>query len=128
MSRVCSNSVGVFLLLSLSPSWHLLFDLGNQVDAVACWLYWAVLPKSGGILELPGKLVRNSDSQGRNPERFFFKNLFTLFIYFWLRWVFVAVHGLSLVAVNGGYSSLRCAGFSLWWLLLLQSMGSRPQA
>ena len=46
-------------------------------------------------------------------------------IYFWLHWVFVAVHGLSLVAVSGGYSSLWCTGFSLRWLLLLQSMGSR---
>ena len=31
----------------------------------------------------------------------YFKNLF---IYFWLHWVFVAVRGLSLVAVSGGYS------------------------
>ena len=56
----------------------------------------------------------------------FFFNLFILFIYyFWLHRVFISAHGLSLVAVSGGYSSLRCAGFSLWWLLLLQSMGSR---
>ena len=34
------------------------------------------------------------------------------FTYFWLRWVFVAAHRLSLVAARGGYSSLRCAGFS----------------
>ena len=34
------------------------------------------------------------------------------FIQFWLRWVFVAVRGLSLVVVSGGYSSLRCTGFS----------------
>ena len=47
------------------------------------------------------------------------------FFFFWLRWVFIAVHGLSLVVVSGGYSLLRCAGFSLQWLLLLQSMGSR---
>ena len=40
-------------------------------------------------------------------------------------WVFVAAHGLSLVAEIGGYSSLRSAGFSLQWLLLLDSMGSR---
>ena len=33
--------------------------------------------------------------------------------------------GLSLVVASGGYSSLRCEGFSLRWLLLLQSMGSR---
>ena len=48
-----------------------------------------------------------------------------LFIYFWLRWVFVAAHGLSLVAASGGYSLWWCAGFSLQWLLLLPSMGSR---
>ena len=35
---------------------------------------------------------------------------------------------LSLVAVSGGYSSLRYAGFSLRWLLLLRSTGSRAQA
>ena len=48
-----------------------------------------------------------------------------LFIYFWLRWVFVAARGLSLVAVSGGYSSLRCTGFSLRWLPLLQKTVSR---
>ena len=53
-------------------------------------------------------------------------NLFYyLFIYFWLRWVFVAARGLSLVVVSGGYSSFRCAGFSSRWLLLLRSTGSR---
>ena len=54
-----------------------------------------------------------------------FKNKF---IYLWLRWVFVAACGLSLVAASGGYSSLWCAGFSLRWLLLLQSTGSRAVA
>ena len=48
-----------------------------------------------------------------------------LFIYFWLRWVFVAVHRFSLVAVSGGYSSLRYAGFSWRRLLFLRSMDSR---
>ena len=49
-----------------------------------------------------------------------------LFIYyFWLCWVFVAARGLSLVAASGGYSLLRWAGFALWWLLLLRSVGSR---
>ena len=46
-------------------------------------------------------------------------------LFFWLRWVFVAARGLSLVVVSRSYSSLWCAGFSLWWLLLLRSMGSR---
>ena len=46
-------------------------------------------------------------------------NTFILFIIiFWLCWV--------LVAASRGYSSLRCAVFSLRWLLLLRSMGSRP--
>ena len=48
------------------------------------------------------------------------------FLNFWLHWVFhVAACGLSLVAVSGDYFSLRCLGFSLRWLLLLRSTGSR---
>ena len=35
------------------------------------------------------------------------------------------LHGLSLAVVSGCYSSLWCTGFSLWWLLLVQSTGSR---
>ena len=54
-----------------------------------------------------------------SAESFFF--FFDLFL---LCWVFIAVRGLSLVAVSGGYSSLQCAGFSLSWLLLW-STGSR---
>ena len=48
-----------------------------------------------------------------------------LFIYLWLCWVFVSVHGLSLVAASGGHSSSWCAGLSLLWPLLLQSTSSR---
>ena len=54
---------------------------------------------------------------------FFF--FFNLLIYFWLHWVFVAACGVSLVGARRGYSSLRCVVFSLRWLLLLRSMGSR---
>ena len=50
-----------------------------------------------------------------------------LFISFSLLWVFVAVRGLSLLAGSGGSSSLRCAGFSPRWLLLLWSAGSRHE-
>ena len=53
-------------------------------------------------------------------------NMFFFYlIYFWLHWVFVAAHGLSLVGASGGYSSLWCTGLPLQWLLLLQSTGSR---
>ena len=47
------------------------------------------------------------------------KTFIYLFIYFWLHWVFVAVHGLSLAGETRGCSSLQCR-------LLLQSTGSRP--
>ena len=50
---------------------------------------------------------------------------FYLFIYLWLRWVFVSVRGLSLFAASGGPSSSRCADPSLSWPLLLRSTGSR---
>ena len=57
----------------------------------------------------------NSASLLLGPLSFFKK--FIYFIYFWLHWVFVAARGLSLVVASGSYSSLRCAGFSLRWLL-----------
>ena len=49
-----------------------------------------------------------------NSATFFLMNLL---IYFWLRWVFVAAHGLSLVAVSGatlhcGARASHCGGFS----------------
>ena len=50
----------------------------------------------------------------------FLINLFILFIYFWLRWVFIAAYGLPLAVASGGYSSLRCVGFSLQWLLVAE--------
>ena len=59
---------------------------------------------------------------------FFFlfkKKIIYLFILFWLHWVFVDACRLSLAGASGGCSSLRCVGFSLWCLLLLQSTGSR---
>ena len=55
----------------------------------------------------------------------FLKNKFIYsFIYLWLHWVFVAAHRLSPVVASRGHSLLRCAGFSLQWLLLW-STGSR---
>ena len=56
---------------------------------------------------------------------YYFLKFIYLFIYFQLCWVFVSVRGLSLVAASGGHSSLRCAGLSLSWPLLLRSTGSR---
>ena len=47
------------------------------------------------------------------------------FFFFWLHWVFVAVRRLFSSCGERGYSSLRCVGFSLRWLLLLRNTGSR---
>ena len=55
--------------------------------------------------------------------QFFKINLFILFIFRCIGSLLLC--GLSLIAASGGYSSLRWAGFSLRWLLLLQSTGSR---
>ena len=46
-------------------------------------------------------------------KKIFLNKFIYLCIYFWLHWVFVAVCRLSLVVESGGYSSLRCADFSL---------------
>ena len=51
--------------------------------------------------------------------------VFFFYIKLFYFWVFVAVRRLSLVAASKSYSSLRCAGFSLRWLPLLWSTGSR---
>ena len=57
-----------------------------------------------------GLIFRKTETLGIYKQR-----AFTFYFYLWLTWVFVAVHGLSLVA----------GGSSPWWLLLLQSLGSR---
>ena len=54
---------------------------------------------------------------------FFLINFFYLFIFGCVGSSLLCA-GFSLVAASGGYSLLRCAGFSLRWLLLLRSTGS----
>ena len=104
--------------------WQCWFPFGSLVE---CWMFvtsfcfkWSQFPFWLAYVPLLYPLLNILTI---TPALFFF-NIY-LFIYFWLRWVFVAARGLSLAAASGGYSSLRCAGFSLRWLLLLQSTGSR---
>ena len=54
----------------------------------------------------------------------FLKNTFCLLFIYWLLWVFVAGHGLSLVAAGWGYSSCSVRA-SLRWFLSLPSAGSK---
>ena len=86
-----------------------------------------LVSKTGGR-----RVIRFTDWSVRRPRLkhqlchcvIFFFNKFYL-LYFWLRLVFVAACRLSLVVASGGYSSLQCTDFSLRWLLLLRSTGSR---
>ena len=55
---------------------------------------------------------------------FSFKNFFTYLFIFGCVGSSLLLHGLSLVVASGGYSLLRCAGFSLQWLLLLWTADS----
>ena len=54
---------------------------------------------------------------------YFFK--INLFIYFWLHWVFVAVHRLFSSCGEWGLLFLAVRGLQLRWFLLLRSTGSR---
>ena len=94
------------------------------------WLTWILCHRPHHILEysqspLQSLAHRRSNVQMNEHMKWWFFLMNFYFIYFWLCCVFVAARGLSLVAASSGYSSLRCAGFLLQWLLLLRSMGSR---
>ena len=70
-------------------------------------------------------LLATTDSNLHDLKK---KDLFKNFLFiFWLHWVFVAAHGLSLVAASAGYSSLWCVGFSLQWLISWCRQASRLQ-
>ena len=84
--------------------------------------YWILAAQPG--IE-PDPLPRKAkslpqDCQGSPNIVFVFS-----FIYFWLRRVFVAALGLSLLAEVGATLCCGTQAFSLWGLLLLQSTGSR---
>ena len=69
-------------------------------------------------------LILFSEKLGpKNPSNFFF--FFLIYFIFGCVGSSLLCVGFSLVVESGGYSSLQCAGFSLQWLLLLQSTGSR---
>ena len=100
----CEESLCFFLSITLAPLWP---------NALISPRVRVARRKTSGY---PGKF----EFQKNNKSV-----LFILLIYFWLCWVFTAMWACSLVVLSQGYSSLQCPGFSLWWLLLLWSTGSR---
>ena len=97
---------------------HNLYSLGGPYVTHSCsrpqtvWFFFALLGDSGRPFVISSTCF------------VLFCFVFICF-YFWLCWIVVAVCQLSLVVVSRGYSSLQCVGFSLRWLLLLWSTGSR---
>ena len=114
-----SISVGVFPLLLWAYT-HKNFMQGSLWGLDLGWFLWILHILLTCALEAPA-----------NPGPFFFFNDFffkgTLFLFIYLFGCVgsLLLRRLSLVAVSRGYSSLRWAGFSLQWLLLLRSTGSR---
>ena len=108
---------------------------GPPAWAVTGWQLSSALLSLASLLLFLSSMLLKSSRREHTTQLFiylfiyliyyFLKKFIYSFIYFRLRWIFVAECGLSLVAVRGGYSSLWCAGFSLWWLVLLRSTGSR---
>ena len=93
------------------------FNIYLAAPGLSCGM-WDLVPWPG---MKPGSPRIGSESQPLDhlgsPESTLKKIFFNL-IYFWVRWVFIAAGGLSLVAASRGCSSLQ-------WLLLLRSTGSR---
>ena len=119
--------LAAFIVFSISigqfwPRWSCSQGWSHSRDyQLGCFSVQVVATSTQSDVNNNEKTVRGWEALGLI---FFFFHKF-IYFYFWLRWVFVAVRRLSLVAASGGYSSLQCTGFSLRWLLLLQSMGSR---
>ena len=95
----------------------------------ASYHHWAFCLPSHFVLKLSRQskeVVKSCLQINSVSEKIFFYKfiLFYLFIFGCVGSSLLPA-GFSLVATSGDYSSLRCTGFSLQWLLLLQSTGSR---
>ena len=90
----------------------------QQKQKLSCFqLFW------GALRVPPTPKPANLDCIKHSRVLFCFFKIYL----FWLWWVFVAVSGLSPVAVSRGYSSLWCVGFSLRWFLLLRALALDAQ-
>ena len=62
---------------------------------------------------MPGQIALHSAAISITLEIMFLTTSFFIYFYFWLRWVFVAAHGLTLVAASGGLLFV-----AVHWLLI----------
>ena len=116
------------LIYSFSYSFPLWFVTGYGIQFPV--LYSRTLLFIHSIYNSLHLLTPNSQSIPFNPSPLATTSLF-FFFNFYLFYLFLAALGLRCCTQafsscsKRGYSLLRCAGLSLQWLLLLQSMGSR---
>ena len=109
--------------MSLSPrACCLPVQLGLRQVLFYFVLFFMALRRLGNFL---CRIFQTGNRNAISIFSFFKKiHLFIHLFNFWLHWVFTS-RGFSLVVESGGYSLLRCTGFLLRWVLLLQSTGSR---
>ena len=113
----CSVACGIFPNQGSNPCplhWQAdsqpLCQQGSPMSKFLCRHIFLFLLNTYLRMELLGHMVTIFLTFLRNHQIVVF--LFFCFVFFWLRWVFVAALGLSPVVASGGYSSLRCVGFS----------------
>ena len=106
-------------------SQHLRISIGNKFEYFSILVFSFFLKVLQCIYSVMEQQVHRKYVLLINENNIF---LFIYLFYFWLQWVFVAVHRLSPVAESGSSSLVavhRHQSFSLRQCLLLWSMGSR---
>ena len=64
-----------------------------------------MIPRTRGLIfTICVFIIKSLKSKVEKNEQFFLYNGLTLFVVFWLHWVFVATQAFSLVAASGSYS------------------------
>ena len=73
-----------------------------------------MIPRTRGLIfTICVFTIKSLKSKVEKNEQFFLYNGLTLFVVFWLHWVFVAALWRSLIAVSGGYCLV-----AVWELLI----------
>ena len=95
---------------------HMVFSQSESLPPL-CLLY--LLPSHFQIMNILNKR-HNFPKEKFQITNGLLGTIFFFLIYFWLRWVFIAARGLSLVVASGGLLFIAVHG-----LLLIRSTGSR---